>query len=109
MSTQTQDHADIVDRLRTLAILSVMFGNNDRAKLIWNRHHARDLGQMPRVVVSASNGMFDLEGLVIHGRRDGGMPWDYDGTLTILTEDNEIIDLHGWMATDMDVSFSEPE
>lgn len=101
MTTEHLDNARTIERLDLLTRLTLVFQRTDRARLIWSRHHQHELGQLPVLTISTSNGMYDVEGLLIHGQRDGE-EWDLNGTLTLLTEDGEIISINGWMATEME-------
>ncbi|AOX21616.1 hypothetical protein [Kozakia baliensis] len=79
------------------------FREDARAMRVWSRQ-APDSSRFPSVFVACSNGMHDLEGMVIGGRRDpdDAEEWDFSGTFVLYDEHGAILDVNGWLATDWD-------
>lgn len=92
-----------VAHLSLMAGLTRVFAQSSRAQALWNEHHAAQLGEMPAQYIVATDGMAEIEGLLIHGDWDPEVGWDLDGLLHLLCEDGEIIRLRGWMATALEL------
>lgn len=90
-----------VAHLEALARLSAVFARSPRAQVIWTRYHRQTLGDVPMNYLEATDGTVDIEGLVIRGSWDPDIGWDLDSAITVLTEDDEIITLKGWLAAEM--------
>jgi len=78
------------------------FRSNPRATLIWSRQ-ALDATFAPSVFVACSDGMYDLDGVVIGGQRDDdtGEGWDLSGMFILFDEHGAILAVNGWRATEL--------
>lgn len=101
--TETNSAPDGIHDPAWRAALIARFRLDPRAMRIWSRQ-ARDSTRLPDLFVACSNGMFDLAGVVIGGQGAPGDPprWDMAGTFTLFDEQGAVLDVNGWLATELE-------
>jgi len=77
----------------------VAWGENPKARQIWSRCRP-DGHDVPCDYLIACAGNHEFAGLLIGGQHDGRC-WDFDGEVTLFTDDLDIITVKGWMASEI--------
>jgi len=101
--TENDPGSDGINNPAWRSDLLARFRENTRAQHVWSRQ-APNPRCLPDVFVACSDGTVDLEGVVIGGRFDpDNVPaWDLTGTFTVFDAHGAILDVNGWLATDLE-------
>lgn len=88
---------------REAATLQAWF-RHEQARTLWRKS---GFAGHPRHYLTATDGLTDVEGLIIGGTRDGA-DWDREGMFRIFSDDGVIGIVDGWRAQDLTITY-QPE